>query len=39
VPFIIEFTTAKGLNIRMQAATEFRVANTRELQNALIIWR
>jgi DNA polymerase III subunit alpha len=39
VPFIIEFSTPEGQNIRMQAASEFRVTNSRELQNALIIWR
>lgn len=39
IPLIIEFSTPQGESIRMQAANEFRVANTRELHNALVIWR
>ena len=39
IPLIFEFSSPRGGSIRMQAASEFRVADTRELQDALLIWR
>ena len=38
-PLIIEFQTPDGRSLRMEAAPEFRVTNSRELSNALVIWR
>jgi DNA polymerase-3 subunit alpha len=38
-PFIIEFQKPNAPPVRFRAADEFKVANTRELMNALLIWR
>ncbi len=37
-PFLIEFVSPDGKRLRMKAADEFKVADTRELRDALVIW-
>lgn len=39
VPFIIEFSQPNSAPVRMQAADEFKVAQSKELMNALEVWR
>ncbi len=37
-PLIIEFVLSGGKRLRMQAGEEFKVADSRELREALVIW-